>query len=606
MITMYSFSCLNPPLPAQFLSGASEVQRLRVLRKAVEANAPNAIKIVGGACAAADDKEVESLLTVHHKACRNSMGLRLEVQTALTKGSPMMPPTDFPRKCLDVCAGRLQDLFESTVRAAYDARDELTTVHVSDRHQTFTGLCAPVLEALLDGCGPRRGLDLASVAKGHAAAGNEGMLLKALQLGYSIVDESSPGGDAEKSHAPHELVLQSRYAAAAKVLSHYPHLGPIKDPFGVAFADLLAAHTQPAIPPVLASPPAKAHAGQSGGWPALPTVVFPGWREGSCDVAEVSGAAVLADPAAFVRAFILKHVPVIIRDFVRHDAAGLAPLLKRMSKRGVLAAWGGSSWEAGTIPYEDQYVGTSSPEITLREYVDSVMANAGDSARAAEGVAPRYIFDTDPKNTGSRGINGIDEVFPEVPSVLASGLDGVARFRKGSGQFFLGGAGSGAPQHYHTNPAWNALVYGRKGWVLSPPHDTVFSNVPAATKVKDLGSEVGSMLRCVQEAGDVIVVPKWWGHMTLNLAPSIGTAKEFHVDPVLKHSQPKQAQQAQKAQQALKDQAQKRALEQQQAQQAQQAQQRRQRQGFPRSGARRQRTRIVEEEDVEGFTMDEI
>ena len=56
-------------------------------------------------------------------------------------------------------------------------------------------------------------IDLASVAKGHATAGNADLLLKAMKLGYTIVDEASPGGDGEKSHAPHELVLQVRTLA---------------------------------------------------------------------------------------------------------------------------------------------------------------------------------------------------------------------------------------------------------------------------------------------------------------------------------------------------------------------------------------------------------
>jgi hypothetical protein len=127
-----------------------------VLRKAVEANAPNAIRLLGDVCGSAgDDAFVESLLQVHHKACRNSMGLRTEITTALTKGAPMMSPTDFPRKCLDVCAARLKDSFEANVRPQFEARKE-PSVHVADRDNAFTGLCAPVLEAILDGCGPRK------------------------------------------------------------------------------------------------------------------------------------------------------------------------------------------------------------------------------------------------------------------------------------------------------------------------------------------------------------------------------------------------------------------------------------------------------------------
>ena len=36
-----------------------------------------------------------------------------------------------------------------------------------------------------------------------------------------------------------------------------------------------------------------------------------------------------------------------------------------------------------------------------------------------------------------------------------------------SAQFYLGGAGTGAPQHYHFD-ALNVLVWGRKQWFVSP------------------------------------------------------------------------------------------------------------------------------------------
>lgn len=34
-------------------------------------------------------------------------------------------------------------------------------------------------------------------------------------------------------------------------------------------------------------------------------------------------------------------------------------------------------------------------------------------------------------------------------------------------------------------------------------------------------------LLCVQEAGDLIYVPRLWGHAVLNLAQSVGAAVEF-------------------------------------------------------------------------------
>ena len=34
-------------------------------------------------------------------------------------------------------------------------------------------------------------------------------------------------------------------------------------------------------------------------------------------------------------------------------------------------------------------------------------------------------------------------------------------------------------------------------------------------------------LRCVQEAGDVVYVPRLWGHAVINLKQSVGAAVEF-------------------------------------------------------------------------------
>jgi oxalate decarboxylase/phosphoglucose isomerase-like protein (cupin superfamily) len=38
-------------------------------------------------------------------------------------------------------------------------------------------------------------------------------------------------------------------------------------------------------------------------------------------------------------------------------------------------------------------------------------------------------------------------------------------------------------------------------------------------------------IRCVQYAGDVVLAPPYWGHLTYNLATSIGMAKEFSINP---------------------------------------------------------------------------
>lgn len=113
-------------------------------------------------------------------------------------------------------------------------------------------------------------------------------------------------------------------------------------------------------------------------------------------------------------------------------------------------------------------------------------------------------------------------------------------------QFNLGPALTGAQPHFHGD-AWNGLVYGRKQWFISPPSRAFFARsgqrvidwlaTPpklaelAARDSKDgaqdgIGSAESDLL-CVQEAGDVVYLPRLWGHAVLNLAQSVGAAVEF-------------------------------------------------------------------------------
>jgi hypothetical protein len=149
----------------------------------------------------------------------------------------------------------------------------------------------------------------------------------------------------------------------------------------------------------------------------------------------------------------------------------------------------------------------------------------------------------------------------------ASGGPQDALFWPGA-QVYVGGPGSGAPIHYHSD-AVNTLLYGRKRWYLLPPDDAVFSTVPAAVftaallRRNDGGNATATAsatsgvsasgagaadscvdegddmmadgdaprapapLECTQEAGDVLYVPRSWGHGVLNLETSVGYAREF-------------------------------------------------------------------------------
>ena len=80
--------------------------------------------------------------------------------------------------------------------------------------------------------------------------------------------------------------------------------------------------------------------------------------------------------------------------------------------------------------------------------------------------------------------------------------------------------------------------------MLVPVKNASISNVPAAAMVHLLAAEDDALrnrgegvtrLRCIQEAGDMVLLPPNWGHMTYNLKASIGVAKEFIYHPLSSH-----------------------------------------------------------------------
>lgn len=102
-------------------------------------------------------------------------------------------------------------------------------------------------------------------------------------------------------------------------------------------------------------------------------------------------------------------------------------------------------------------------------------------------------------------------------------------------QFYVGEPMTGAPVHYHGS-AINALVSGKKRWLLFPPHNASYSKVPAATwgrspeKLTRLRERGLHFATCVQPADSAMFIPAGWGHAVLNLEASVGGALEFHLD----------------------------------------------------------------------------
>ena len=157
--------------------------------------------------------------------------------------------------------------------------------------------------------------------------------------------------------------------------------------------------------------------------------------------------------------------------------------------------------------------------------------NATPSAPLAPPVLPEYIFDQ--SGGAIRGALGprIQRLFPWRALLHAepAGL-------------YVGGNGSGNPFHYHQQ-TWNALVAGRKRWLLYPPNASFYSEVHPLEWLRRRAEDQETTradapdhattrlqpppLECEQRAGDVLFVPRLWGHGTVNLGEAVGVAIPF-------------------------------------------------------------------------------
>lgn len=168
-----------------------------------------------------------------------------------------------------------------------------------------------------------------------------------------------------------------------------------------------------------------------------------------------------------------------------------------------------------------------------------------------QGLHKHPLSWTNPKNTTLWSELEKDLSWPfafKSPTVLRTGAE------EGHYGLFMGPQGSGVSMHYHKS-AWNALLYGRKLWVLTPPSQSMFRRNELAAKsfgngpggqgwfeeaverskdravnevnISNRNNTESRRLYCVQRAGDVLFVPQGWGHSTMNLRESIGIANFF-------------------------------------------------------------------------------
>jgi hypothetical protein len=82
-------------------------------------------------------------------------------------------------------------------------------------------------------------------------------------------------------------------------------------------------------------------------------------------------------------------------------------------------------------------------------------------------------------------------------------------------QIFMSGQNAGATMHFHA-AAYNALFFGYKKWILLPPQHAELSGMPVAAYMNDTNRRGIRRYTCLQRPGDVILLPRSYGHATIN------------------------------------------------------------------------------------------
>ena len=265
----------------------------------------------------------------------------------------------------------------------------------------------------------------------------------------------------------------------------------------------------------------------TGGW--LPSgVQLPGkLTSEKCDI-DVIGYEATAEQ--LVLHYLSLQKPVLIRNAA--NSKSMKKLFTAWQRDKLEKQYGKLKFKEVLVPYAESF-GYDHTHITLKEFLQK-MADLNEEQQQAKNVLdlppPTYIFQTVPA-ANSRLMEHF--VLPNVlnVSVTEIALDKI--------QFYVGGALSGAPPHFHRS-AWNLLVYGRKRWFIFPPKYAFYTKKHvwdwwksrySSGRGKDNESGKEWAWECVQYPGDMIVLPDMWGHAVINLQESVGVASEFVYGP---------------------------------------------------------------------------
>jgi histone arginine demethylase JMJD6 len=227
-----------------------------------------------------------------------------------------------------------------------------------------------------------------------------------------------------------------------------------------------------------------------------------------CDIVQIDG---LMNSSEFYKRFQLINQPAIFR-----GGAADWPARTKWTPDYLTATIGKETVEASKIPYGN-LDGVQTQHLSMADFL-SQMLNSGPTN--VSGAPPPYVFDREIMKLAAsiKSFTGDLKLPRTFKDCEVQSL-----------QLIIGPEGSGSPAHFHT-AAFNALLFGRKRWLIYPPSIAFWSKKPALPWLMD-GDAHGvpdeQPLECVQQPGDVVYVPAAWGHAVINLEDTVAAAMEI-------------------------------------------------------------------------------
>lgn len=263
-------------------------------------------------------------------------------------------------------------------------------------------------------------------------------------------------------------------------------------------------------------PPLEDNISKSGGWYTSGIALPMELTNDRCDI-EVIGYN--TTPEELITQYLSISRPVLIRNATNSKV--MKKLHQLWQRNKLVKEYSDIVLNEVSVPFAESFGYDQPSQTTLRAFLDKMTKLHKKQQQVRDIMTltpPTYIFQSLPRNSPLLAHFVIPRVLDESKTEISTEKI----------QFYVGGALSGAPPHFHRT-AWNALIYGRKRWFIFPPRDSFYSKVHVWDwwRYQYRNEAVKTAWECVQYPGDVIVLPDMWGHAVINLRESVGVASEF-------------------------------------------------------------------------------